>query len=86
MKGALHMWDDMYVDCRHSTTGGVSYTVGGATAPPAPRFAPPTLCFATPTFERFGGFRALKRWFPTLGMQNCYICRHFGIQFPVFIP
>ena len=51
-------------------TGGVSYTVGGAAAPPTSRFAPPTLCFATPTFGRFGGFRALKRWFLTLAMQN----------------
>ena len=66
-------------------TGGVSYTVGGATVPPTSRFAPPTLCFATPTFERFGDFRALKRWFLTLAMQNCYICRHFDIQFLVFI-
>ena len=60
-------------------TGGVSYTVGGAAAPPTSRFAPPTLCFATPTFGRFGGFRALKQWFVTLAMQNVYICRHFDI-------
>ena len=28
-------------------TGGVSYTVGGATVPPTLKFAPPTLCFAS---------------------------------------
>ena len=54
-------------------TGGVSYTVGGAAAPP-------TLCFATPTLVRFSGFLALKRWCLTLAMQYCHICRHFGIQ------
>ena len=45
-------------------TGGVSYTVGGAAAPP-------TLCFATPTFVRFSGFLTLKRWFLTEAIQNC---------------
>ena len=35
------------------STGGVSYTVGGASAPPTLRFAPPT-------FGRFGGFLALN--------------------------
>ena len=44
-------------------TGGVSYTVGGAAAPPTLKFATPTLCFTTPTFGRFGGFLALKQWF-----------------------
>ena len=60
-------------------TGGVSYTVGGAAAPP-------TLCFGTPTFVRFSGFQVLKRWCFTLVIPNCDICRHFGIQFLVFIP
>ena len=67
-------------------TGGVSYTVGGAAAPPILKFAPPTLCFATPTFVRFSGFLALKRWYLTLATQNGHICRHFGIQVLVFIP
>ena len=60
-------------------------TVGGAAVPPTSRFASPTLCFATPTFGRFGGFRAIKRRFLTLAMQNYYICRQFPIQFLVYI-
>ena len=35
------------------TTGGVSYTVGVAAAPPTLSSAPPTFCVATPSFERF---------------------------------
>ena len=62
-----------------STTGGVSFTVGGAAAPL-------TLCFATSTFGIFGGFLTPKQWFLTSAMQIWHICRHFGIQFLVFIP
>ena len=60
--------------CRAVSTGGVSYTVGGAAAPPTLSFATPTLCSATPTFGRFGDFLALKWWFFTLAMQICRIC------------
>ena len=49
------------ISAHDMSTGGVSYTVGGAAAPPTLRFATPTLCFATPTFVRFSGFLALKR-------------------------
>ena len=34
-------------------TGGVSYSVGGAAAPPTLLFATPTSKLATPTFDRF---------------------------------
>ena len=68
---------------KYCGTGGVSYTVGGAAAPPTLRFATPTLCFAPPTFRRFGDFLALKQCFFTLAKQICHICRHFDIQFLV---
>ena len=45
-------------------TGGVSYTVGGASAPPTFRFAPPTLYSAPPTFVRLDCFLALNEHFP----------------------
>ena len=58
-------------------------TVGGAAASPTLRFATPTLCFATPTCE-MSGCLALKRCCFTVTMQNCQICRHFGMQALVF--
>ena len=76
-----HLFRNFFRDDLFRVTGGVSYTVGGAAAPPTLRFAAPTLCFATPTFGRFGDFLSLKQWFFTLAMQICHICRHFDIQF-----
>ena len=82
------MWSQLGVVSRVATskyswtcTGGVSYTVGGAAAPPTSWFAPPTMYFATPTFGRYGGFLALKQWFLTLTMQICHICRHSAFSF-----
>ena len=51
-------------------TGGVSYTVGGAAAPPTLRFPPPTKCFATPIFVGFRGFLTPKWWCLSFSMQN----------------
>ena len=56
------------LDSSTDETGGLSYTVGLAAAPPTLNFAPPTLCFAIPTFGRSGGFLVLKRWFSP---QSC---------------
>ena len=66
-------------------TGGVSYTDGGAAAPPTFSFATPTLCSATPSFVGFSGFLTLKGWYFAFAMQNCQICRYFVISVLIFV-
>ena len=67
-------------------TSGVSYTDGGAAAPPTFSFATPILCSATPSFVRFSGFLALKGWCFAFAMQNCQIYRYFVISVYFVIP
>ena len=68
-----------------SLTGGVSYTVGGATSPPTFMFAPPTLCSGLcPTnFCQIYRLLASKVTLSTIGSQSHLIRRLFGTSYLV---
>ena len=50
----------MSIEHTQSRTGGVSYTVGGADAPPTLSSATPTLWLGTPIFNEFVSFPTSK--------------------------